>query len=351
VPGVSGKDEDVLVFTPATMDAYGNILSGTWGMYFDGSDVGLADSSNEDVDALDVASNGDIYLSTLGDFTVNGVAGADEDVFVCVPASIGDTTSCNYLPTLYFDGSAWGLAGNDVDAINLPTDFPPATSTPVIMTPSYVPPTATFTPTATGTMISPSTNTPTRTPTATNTMAAPPTITPTRTNTPPSTNTPTFTPTLPASSFTFLPIDDAYIASGSPTTNAGSATTLQVDNSPIKHILIKFNVSGLNGKHVTSAKLRFYNVDPSSKGGDFYAVSDNSWQEGTITWNNAPAALTNLVGSIGSVSTGNWYEVDITSLIAGDGTYSLRISSTSSDGADYSSKEGANPPQLVITAQ
>jgi len=51
------------------------------------------------------------------------------------------------------------------------------------------------------------------------------------------------------------------------------------------------------------------------------------------------------------VTTGNWYEVDLTSLISGDGTYSLRISSTSSDGADYSSKEGANPPQLVVTLQ
>ncbi len=87
VPGVSGKDEDILMFTPAFLDGLGNILSGTWTMYFDGSDVGLADTSNEDVDALDVTPNGNIYLSTLGDFTVNGVAGADEDVFVCVPIS------------------------------------------------------------------------------------------------------------------------------------------------------------------------------------------------------------------------------------------------------------------------
>ena len=351
VPGVSGKDEDILVLTQAYFDAYGNILSGTWGMYFDGSDVGLADTSNEDVDALDVASNGNIYLSTLGDFTVNGVAGADEDVFVCVPISIGDTTSCNYLPTLYFDGSVLGLAGNDVDGINLPVNFPPATATPVFLTPSFVPPTATFTPTATNTLVAPPTNTPTRTPTATSTVGSPPTNTPTHTSTPTATKTVTSTPTLAASSFTFLPIDDAYIASGSPTTNSGSATTLQVDNSPIKHFLIKFNVSGLNGQQVTSAKLRLYNVDPSGKGGDFYTVSDNSWQEETVTWNSAPVALTNLLGSIGSVSTGNWYEVDLTSLISGDGIYSLRISSTSSDGADYSSKEGANPPQLIVTIQ
>jgi len=176
------------------------------------------------------------------------------------------------------------------------------------------------------------TPTPTATQTATQTPSAIPTFTPTTTNT-----------------LTFTPIEDAYIASGSPTTNYGSATTLQVDNSPIKHFLLKFDVSGLNGQQIASAKLRFYNVDPSSKGGDFYAVSDTSWQEETLTWNNAPAALTDLLASLGSVSANNWYEIDITSLIAGDGTYSLRISSTSSDGADYSSKEGANPPQLVIT--
>jgi len=188
---------------------------------------------------------------------------------------------------------------------------------------------------------------PTPTPTHTATPINTPTSTATKTVTP--TNTATSTPTLPASSLTFLPIDDAYIASGSPTINYGAATSLQVDNSPIKHILVKFAVSGLNGKQVSSAKLRLYNVDPSSKGGDFYAVSDNSWQEGTLTWNNAPVALTDLLASLGSVSTNNWYEIDITSLITGEGTYSLRISSTSSDGADYSSKEGANPPQLVIT--
>jgi len=381
VPGLTtGKDEDVLAFTQTSV---GDVTSGSWSMYFDGSDVGLADSSNEDVDALDVTSNGNIYLSTLGDFAVGGLSGADEDVFVCVPTSIGDVTACNYSSALYFDGSTWGLAANDVDAFNFlatgpipttapsntPTNTPTRTNTPLATnTPTRTPsPTATLTSTVgpsstntpTRTNTPPATNTPTQTPSPTatltstvgpsptNTLTSTPTNTATSTAT--KTSTPTSTPTLIASSLTFLSIDDAYIASGSPATNYGSATTLQVDNSPIKHFLIKFDVSGLNGQQIVSAKLRFYNVDPASKGGDFYLVSDNSWQEETITWNNAPVAQTNLLASLGSVSANNWYEVDITSLITGDGTYSLRITSTSSDGADYSSKEGANPPQLVIT--
>jgi hypothetical protein len=68
----------------------------------------------------------------------------------------------------------------------------------------------------------------------------------------------------------------------------------------------------------------------------------------SLTWNNAPAADTNLLASLGSVSINTWYEVDVTSLVTGDGTYSFRISD-SVGGADYSSKEGANDPELVIT--
>jgi len=158
-----------------------------------------------------------------------------------------------------------------------------------------------------------------------------------------------FAPLQQSGSLTFTPIDDAYIASGSATTNYGTATTLQVDNSPIKHFLLKFDVTGVNGQTITNAKLRLYNMDGSSKGGDFYRVNDNSWQEETVTWNNAPTADTTLLASLGTVSANTWYEVDITSLITSDGTYSLRVSSISTNGADYSSKEGANPPQLVIT--
>ena len=114
VPGVTGAaDEDILAFTPTTL---GDTTSGSWAMYFDGSDVGLAD----DIDALDVAPNGDIYLSVGGIFAVAGVSGVDEDVFVCTPTSLGDVTACNYSPALYFDGSTWGQDANDVDGIHLP---------------------------------------------------------------------------------------------------------------------------------------------------------------------------------------------------------------------------------------
>jgi uncharacterized protein YjiK len=196
VPGLNtGRDEDVLAFTPTSI---GSVTGGTWSMYFDGSDVGLGESSNEDIDALDVTSNGNVYLSTVGDFVITGLTGADEDVFTCIPTSIGDVTVCNYTPALYFDGSTWGLAANDLDAFHLIASEPIATAAPS-NTPtntSTLGPTATFTstntpgPTFTSTATSTPTNTPTLGPTATHTA------TPTATQTP----MPTFT-----ASATFTP--------------------------------------------------------------------------------------------------------------------------------------------------
>jgi len=165
-------------------------------------------------------------------------------------------------------------------------------------------------------------------------------------------NTATVTTPLSPTNLTSTPVADAYIESDTPTTNYGSDLTLFADNSPVKNFLLRFTVSGLSaGQQITSAKLRLFNVDASGKGGDFYRVSNNTWQESTVTWSNAPAADTTLLASLGAVSVNTWYEINLTSLVTGNGTYSLRISSTSTDGAGYSSKEGSNPPQLVINAQ
>jgi len=113
VSGISARDEDLLAFT----GTFGADTTGSFAMYFDGGDVGLGGS---DVDAAAVDSTGNIYLSTSDVFAVTGVSGDDEDVFVFDPTSTGPTTAGSYLPTLYFDGSAFGLAANDVYAIDLP---------------------------------------------------------------------------------------------------------------------------------------------------------------------------------------------------------------------------------------
>lgn len=106
VTGASGLDEDLLAFTPTSL---GSTTAGSWAIYFDGSDVGLSTNSNENVNGAWTASNGSLYLSTVGAFAVTGLSGDGADIFICTPGSFGSTTACTF--TLYWDGSVNGFAG------------------------------------------------------------------------------------------------------------------------------------------------------------------------------------------------------------------------------------------------
>jgi hypothetical protein len=114
--GFSVVDEDLIVFTPSSL---GTATAGSWSLYFDGSDVGLT-ASGEDVDAVAVDEAGMIYMSATGAFSVSGVSGTGEDVFAFMPATLGATTRGTFATTLFFDGSNFNLAGNNIYAIDLP---------------------------------------------------------------------------------------------------------------------------------------------------------------------------------------------------------------------------------------
>lgn len=113
VTGASGNDEDLTIFTPT---ALGATTSGTWTLYLDGSDVGLNNSSSEDVNGAWIdAATGNIYLTTVGAFSVTGVSGDGADIFICDPGTLGVTTTCTFSP--YWDGSANGFAGEVLDVV------------------------------------------------------------------------------------------------------------------------------------------------------------------------------------------------------------------------------------------
>ena len=150
----------------------------------------------------------------------------------------------------------------------------------------------------------------------------------------------------------FNPVADASVKQESPDKNYGAATILEADNSPGEQFLMRFVVSGLAGHPVVSAKLRLYNVNGSDSGGSFYRVGDNGWGELGVTWNTAPVADAVPFASLGAVSYGKWYDVDVTSIVTGEGTFSLCVKSDSIDGADYDSREvPAFAPQLIVTYQ
>jgi len=119
--GISIRGEDLLAFTPA-VDGLGAMIlgtttRGTWAKYFDGSNAGLANSS-ERVDALDIdATNADaaiLHLSTTGSFSVVGATGQDEDAFTF------DLAANGFVPGLRFSGLALGFPSSaDIDALHI----------------------------------------------------------------------------------------------------------------------------------------------------------------------------------------------------------------------------------------
>jgi hypothetical protein len=104
VPGISSpsvQDEDLIVF---------NSTSSTWSYYFEGSDVVLTEGT-EDIDATWIDTNGDIYLSTTGAFSVSGLSGDGDDIAKFSPSSTGTNTSGTF--SLFWNGSANGFTNVD----------------------------------------------------------------------------------------------------------------------------------------------------------------------------------------------------------------------------------------------
>jgi hypothetical protein len=144
------------------------------------------------------------------------------------------------------------------------------------------------------------------------------------------------------------------VDSGSPNSKFGSASSLKVGASPTRESYLKFNLTGVTGT-VTSAKLRVHTTtDPSAgsvKGGSVAKMSNTSWSESTVTYNTRPAIDGAPLATLGAVSVDQWYELNVTSAVTGNGTLSLGMNSISTDGAFYSSRESgsATAPQLVVT--
>jgi len=151
------------------------------------------------------------------------------------------------------------------------------------------------------------------------------------------------------------PADDAYVRSSTPTTNYGGITALRVrkGSSDELNAYLKFELSGLSG-FVQSATLRLYVTDTSPDGGSLFSVSNtyygsaSQWTQSGLNWNNAPPITGTALTGAGAVTVGQWVEFNVTSAIAGDGTYSFALKNNSSDAAYYSAREGPHKPELVI---
>jgi trimeric autotransporter adhesin len=149
------------------------------------------------------------------------------------------------------------------------------------------------------------------------------------------------------STLTFVPTDDAYVRSDFPDENTGSQTTIRTYRNDQTSSYLKFNVAGITAP-VTSVTLRLFVTDPSAVAGAIYSVADTSWSEAAITWTTRPA-VGSLLGSGGTAALGTWVEFALGTPFSADGVYSFALRGGGSDAVRYSSEEGANDPQLVVT--
>jgi parallel beta-helix repeat protein len=143
----------------------------------------------------------------------------------------------------------------------------------------------------------------------------------------------------------FTPVADTYVAASSPTKNYGSRSSLKVDGSPLENTYLKFNVQGVGV--ASSAALRFYAETSNSVGLNIHTVSNTTWSETQTTWNNAPQ-IGPIVTSTGPLQAGNWYLIDVSSAVSGDGLVSFAITNPHTTGAVITSKEGSHPPELYV---
>ena len=128
-----------------------------------------------------------------------------------------------------------------------------------------------------------------------------------------------------------------------------------VDNSPVENAYLKFDVSALAGKTIVSAKLQLRATTSGSVGmQNVRLVTDDTWTESGLTYSTRPALGSSVLGSLGPVASNTSYEVTLSaSALQGElgGILSLGINATSSDGADFGSRETSTPPKLVLQLQ
>jgi hypothetical protein len=160
-------------------------------------------------------------------------------------------------------------------------------------------------------------------------------------------------------------VADAYVRGGSSAATAFGAsgeliTKFSTDAQYLREAYMKLDISDVQAGDTVRLRLFGYLSDTraSSVAVRLFSVSSTSWGETTLTWNNKPASGTTVLGTIAvSGTTGQWYEVDLTSHVqaqraAGATTIAIALKNPN-DTLPYSAfrsrDASSNPPQLVIS--
>jgi hypothetical protein len=156
-----------------------------------------------------------------------------------------------------------------------------------------------------------------------------------------------------ADSTSIFPTADSWVRKNNPTTNYGTDSTLhvKVELPDLRRTYFKFSLSVLPpGAVINSAAMHVY-----WRTGDnlpsVHFITDDSWTENGITWNNAPSPGAWVAD--GELESSNWYKWSVGSYVAsefaGDKVLSLVMMFKNESGSlqhfDFRSREVSDPNQ------
>lgn len=200
--------------------------------------------------------------------------------------------------------------------------------------------------------------TPTNTPLPTPTLTPTPTLLPTPTSINVITPTPTPTPLLSASvtptpilgqTVDLLPVADTFVREDHPTRNYGSSTHLESDGDTKAISYIKFDLRPFAGKLLKNAQLSLTVTNPSKQSHYIYLLNNAAWEESTLTYATRIEPKNTPIASIPPSDKGKKITINFTSVLnnyLGE-IITLAITSSSSDGMDFSSKEASSGKPLL----
>ncbi len=148
-----------------------------------------------------------------------------------------------------------------------------------------------------------------------------------------------------------VPEADAVIQAAAPDTPGGDWAMVRVDagSDPEVRSYLRFTVTGVPaGARITNATLRLYATSDTADGPGVYGTTSD-WSESRLTWNKRPHRTTDQIADVDRIGANSWVSYDVTPLITGTGTFSLVLVGLSADGVNLSSREGAHPPELIVT--
>jgi hypothetical protein len=158
---------------------------------------------------------------------------------------------------------------------------------------------------------------------------------------------------------------DAYVRGAQYAgTNYGRATELiakkATDGQYFRHSYMKLDISAVQST-TTSVTLRLSgklsDTRAASVSADIYPVTDISWSETGITWNNKPAFGSSAAGQvIVSGTAAQWYDVDLTTFIKQQRALNRTVITIALvcpvellPYVSFGSRESSARPELVIT--